>query len=448
VPPRHGDPDPSDAQGATETYVRDGVPRPAPLGAIVRVHGAAAKPATFTLGAGTCVIGSAPACDIVISEPTVSRMHVELSSMPEGVSVRDLGSRNGVFYLGQRVEKMVLGFGGRLDVGAVRVTIDADTGALAEPPQYEGDTYRGVVGASAAMRRLFAVLSRLEGSLVTVLIEGESGAGKEVVARALHEGSPVQAGPLVTVNCGAIPHDLVASELFGHKKGAFTGALDSRRGAFDAADGGTLFLDEIGELPLDVQPVLLRALESGEVRPVGGDQTHTVRVRLIAATNRDLEREIEAGTFREDLFYRLAVVRLKVPALRERPEDVEPTARHFAAALGLADLPPDVIEQLKARAWPGNARELRNAIQAYAALGVLPEASRAKTAMLDAALRELVDTTRPYAAQKDELNDRFTRIYLLSLLERAGGNQTVAARMAGLDRTYLGRLLAKYQLPK
>jgi transcriptional regulator with GAF, ATPase, and Fis domain len=411
---------------------------------VVRVEGAPARPDRFVLREGVCVIGSAPACDMVIDEPTVSRMHAELQLLPEGVGVRDLGSRNGIFWLGQRVEKIVLGLGGRLEIGAATVRVDPDAGTLGATLEHEGGTYRGAVGASPAMRRIFGMLLRLEGSLVTVLLEGESGAGKEVIARALHEGSPCAGGPMVTVNCGAIPRELVQSELFGHKKGAFTGAAESRSGAFEAADGGTLFLDEIGELPLDVQPVLLRALESGEVQPVGGDRTHQVKVRIVAATNRDLEAQVAAGAFREDLFYRLAVVRLRVPPLRERLEDIEPMANHFARGLGMDALPPEVVDELRGRRWPGNARELRNAVHVYAALGALPEPSRARGGLLDTALRELVDPSRPYSELKDELTDRFTRLYLTSLLERAKGNQSAAARMAGLDRTYLGRLLAKH----
>jgi transcriptional regulator with GAF, ATPase, and Fis domain len=281
-----------------------------------------------------------------------------------------------------------------------------------------------------------------------VLVEGESGVGKELVARALHDGSPAARGPLVVVNCGAIPRELVASELFGHTRGAFTGAVDTRRGAFECADGGTLFLDEIGELPLDVQPVLLRALETGDVRPVGADRGRRVRVRVIAATNRDLEEETRAGRFREDLYYRLAVVKIPVLPLRERREDIEPLARAFADGVGLEEIPADVLERLKARDWPGNARELRNAVQAYAALGALPEAAFGGGCSLDAALAAVVDGTRPYAEQKEEMNDRFTRAYLRALMEHARGNQTAAARVAGLDRSYLGKLLARHGLAK
>ena len=431
----------------TAPLPRSGVLRPSPIAAVVRVIGAKATPPMIRLRDGTAVLGSAPGVDILVAEPTVSRTHLELALVPEGVSVRDLGSRNGTFYQGQRVEKMVLALGGRIQIGAATVQIDADAEALAQVPAYEETEYRGMVGESAPMRRLFAVLRRLEGSLATVLVEGESGVGKELVARALHDGSSVAGGPLVAVNCGAIPRDMVSSELFGHKRGAFTGALDTRRGAFDSANGGTLFLDEIGELPLDVQPALLRAIELGEVRAVGDDVPRHVKVRLIAATNRNLEGEVRAGRFRQDLFFRLAVVRLSVPPLRERPEDVEPLAQRLSERMGMGPLPREVLEHLKSRLWVGNVRELYNAIQSYAALGSLPEAASRMSA-LEQAFAEICDVARPYGDQKDEVTDRFTRVYLAALLAHTNGNQTQAARLAGLNRSYLGRLLVKHGLSK
>jgi transcriptional regulator with GAF, ATPase, and Fis domain len=429
---------------ATRTLERAAHRQP-PLGAVVSALGAVtATPAKLRIGKDGVTIGSAPGCDLTIAAPTVSRRHVELSLVPEGVLVRDLESRNGVFYAGQRVESMVLGLGGRISIGAVELGIEVDRESLSFVPPLEAREYRGIAGASVAMRSVFGLLQRLEGSLVTVLIDGESGVGKELVATALHAGSSVASGPLVTVNCGAIPRDLVGSELFGHRRGAFTGAIEARRGAFESADGGTLFLDELGELPFEVQPMLLRALETGEVRPVGDDGVRRVRVRVIAATNRDLEAEVREGRFREDLFYRLAVVRIHVPPLRERPEDVDVLARLFALASGIVDLPEEVLDRLRARRFPGNARELRNVLQVYAALGALPEAPRAQDALLDDVLGRTIDVERPYGDQKDEMVDRFTRLYLQALLAHTGGNQTLAAKLAGLDRTYLGRLLGKH----
>jgi transcriptional regulator with GAF, ATPase, and Fis domain len=382
----------------------------------------------------------------LLRDPSVSRQHAELTLAPEGVRVRDLGSTNGTFYLGQRVEQMVLALGSRVDVGQASLYLEADPSALQQGSLYPHDEYRGIVGVSGTMRRLFTLLERLEGSLATVLVEGESGVGKEMIAHALHAGSGASAGPFVPVNCGALPRELVPSELFGHRRGAFSGAIEARRGAFESAEGGTLFLDEVAELPLEVQPTLLRALETGEIRPVGEDQPRRVRVRVITATNRDLAREVDAGRFREDLYYRLAVVRLYVPPLRERREDIAPLALRFAQSFGLSSLPGEVLEDLKARTFGGNVRELRNVVQSYAALSMLPDQQRqAQRSGLAREIEAALDLDRPYLEQRDELVALFTTQYLDALLERAGGNQTTAARMAGLDRTYLGRLLARYR---
>ncbi len=413
-----------------------------PIGVVLRIEAPGAVPATYRLSSGACTLGSGDGCEVSVGNRTISRRHLELRLVPEGVAVRDLGSRNGTFYLGQRIEGMVLAIGGSLTLGQdVRLTASVDGQAFGEGPSYEAPAYRGVLGRSLVMRQLFGVLQRLEGSLVNVLVEGESGVGKEVIARAVHEGSRVASGPFVALNCGAVARELVASELFGHRRGAFTGAVETRRGAFEAADGGTLFLDEIGELPLEVQPMLLRALEMGEIRGVGEDVTKTVKVRLIAATNRELDQRLQEGAFRSDLFYRLAVVRLRVPPLRDRPEDIDLLAEHFARAEGTT-LPQDALASLRSGRYPGNARELRNAVQVYAALGSLPAVGPPAGGTIPG-LREVVDLSRPYLEQRDALVDDFTRVYLEALLMRAGGNQTVAAQIAGLDRTYLGRLIAK-----
>ncbi|MFO0547230.1 MAG: sigma 54-interacting transcriptional regulator [Polyangiaceae bacterium] len=431
---------------STATVI-DRAPPGQPIAVVLRVLGPNATvvtPREIRLSHGVCVVGSGSGADLVIQDRTVSRRHVELRLVPEGVAVRDLGSRNGTFYLGQRIESMVLGAGGRLSLGgSVTLAVDADADALHGGLSYNLDEYRGLVGASSAMRGLFAVLKRLEGSLVTVLIEGESGVGKEGVAHALHQGSRVASGPFIAVNCGAIARELVASELFGHRRGAFTGAVESRRGAFEAANQGTLFLDEVGELPIEVQPMLLRALETGEIRAVGEDQPRVVKVRVVAATNRDLPARVAEGAFREDLFYRLAVVRLRVPPLRERPEDVDLLANLFARAEGLTDLPAHVIAELRTRAFPGNARELRNVVQAFAALGTLTRPPSSGRDVRRSTLDQMIDLDRPFLEQRDQLVDEFTRLYLEALLVRTGGNQTAAAQLAGLDRTYLGRLLAK-----
>jgi len=419
----------------------------APLAAHIRVlsdgHAGA-----FRLRDGTCRVGSGSDCDLVVKHRTVSRTHVELELVAEGVRVTDLDSRNGTFYLGQRVKQITVALGAHLRLGEAELALEPDTDALFDDLQYDSSEYRGMLGTSLSMRRLFAIMRRLEGSLASVLIEGESGVGKELIARAIHEGSARRDGPFVAINCGAISRELIGSELFGHIKGAFSGAVDSRVGAFRSADGGTLFLDELGELPLDLQPNLLRALEAGEVRPVGSDQVTHVSVRLVTATNQDLEQNVREGRFREDLFYRLAVVRAFVPPLRERRDDIEPLVRRFAEQSGIGELPTAVVERLKSGEWPGNVRELRNAIEAYAAVRVLPQ-SRAPRGIsgpagMDASLDDYVDLGRPYLELRDELVAKFSQRYIERAMEKTGNNKTAAAEIAGLDRKHFRTLLERF----
>ncbi len=310
------------------------------------------------------------------------------------------------------------------------------------PTVRQMDSYGVIHGRSPQMRDLFATLARLEASLTTVLIEGESGSGKELVARALHERSRVADGPFVAVNCGALDRTLARSELFGHRRGAFTGAVDTHIGAFEAAAQGTVFLDEIGDLPMDVQPTLLRALQNRAIVRVGDSAERPVCVRVIAATHRNLAHEVLEGRFREDLYFRLAVVKLRVPPLRERPADIEHLAQHFAAEQGLEPLSRTVLEALTARRWQGNVRELQNAVEHYAALGKvpLPESSVTVT-KLEQTLEAAVDITRPYTEQKRELLACFQRTYFRQLIALTAGNQTDAARIAGIERSYLSKLV-------
>jgi DNA-binding NtrC family response regulator len=378
-------------------------------------------------------------------------LHAELTLVPEGVLVRDKESRNGTFYLGQRITTAVLSPGTRILVGGAGLVIDLDEAHLSQAAAAAlgATSFRGMTGSTPAMMRLFMTISRLDGSLVPVLVYGESGVGKELVARAIHEGSRACSGPFIAVNCGAISRELVASALFGHARGAFTGAVNARKGAFAAADGGTLLLDEIGELPLDVQPTLLRALETGEIQPVGEDTPRRVSVRVVAATHRDLPELVRAGQFREDLYFRLAVVPLSVPPLRERREDIPALARFFARQEGASDLDEDVLEELSGRPLAGNVRELRNAVLAYLALGSLGTASPSlapppSRSGMDAPVR----FDAPYLAQRDALVEAFSRRYLTSLLDHTQGNQSEAARIAGLDRTYLGRMIARLGLAR
>jgi len=420
----------------TESMLRNGR---APLPVSIRVLNVPEAPGPLRVAAGAWLIGAGSSADLVINQPTVSRRHLAVELVAEGVLLRDLGSRNGTFYLGQRVRELVVTPGTRVRLGNVEIAIELDASALADVD--EGPArYGELVGAAPVMRQLFGMLERLEGSLVNVLIEGESGTGKELLARAIHRSSPVAAGPLIAINCGAIHPTLVQSELFGHKKGAFTGAGEARLGAFQAADGGTLFLDEVGELPLDVQPMLLRVLEERAVTPLGENRVRPVRVRVLAATNRTLRERISAGAFRDDLYYRLNVVNLKVPPLRERGEDVALLARLFAKNAGVAELPASILREICERSWPGNARELRHAVECYVVMGALPEFAALSRPALAHLLCEFADITRPYQELKDTLLEAFTRSYVSRLVESTHGNISEASRISGLERSYLNKL--------
>jgi DNA-binding NtrC family response regulator len=296
----------------------------------------------------------------------------------------------------------------------------------------------GFVGGSRAMQELFRLIQRAAPSAFPALITGESGTGKELVARALHEGSG--RGPFIVVNCAALPEHLLESELFGHEKGAFSGADRENRGLFQSADGGTLFLDEIGELPTPLQPKLLRALENGEVRPVGSTRSRTVDVRVVTATNRDLEEEVAAGRFRADLYWRLNVVHLHVPALRERPADIPLLAEHFLAQRSIT---PEAMAVLTAYPWPGNARELRNALERAATLSATGEIGvedlppRVREAGRAAAL--LGEASRKELSMRD-----MEKAYILQILGQVGGNKSRAAEILELDRKTLYRKLEEW----
>jgi two-component system response regulator HydG len=313
-----------------------------------------------------------------------------------------------------------------------------------------------LVGASAPMRKLRASVERLGDQDVPILIQGESGTGKELVAHALHDQGARRRKRFVALNCGAIPESLIDSELFGHAKGAFTGATTDRAGVFVEADGGTLFLDEIGDMPLAVQARLLRVLQESEVRPVGGSGTRKVDVRVIAATHVDLTQAVEQGRFRQDLYYRLNVVVLRVPALRERLDDLPLLAAHFVRKHGGAKPPslhPDTLEAMTAYAWPGNVRELENAVLHAIALhhgdSIGPESLPATVTGRTRPSAGTVttvddDMVEPLTDAKRRAASTFEKRYLLKVMERAKGSVSEAARLAGLDRTNFRRLLQRH----
>ncbi|MCU0702175.1 MAG: sigma 54-interacting transcriptional regulator, partial [Myxococcaceae bacterium] len=312
---------------------------------------------------GRVVVGSHEDAGLVLKDTTVSRYHVELDARPDGVLVRDLESTNGTYLAGNRISEMIVEDQATVTVGKTTLRVgmvEADLGLPAAQA-----TFGPAIGAAPAMKQLFGILEKVAPTDSTLLLLGETGTGKEVLARAIHMKSRRAARPFVVVDCGAVAPTLIESELFGHVRGSFTGAVSDRNGAFLEADGGTIFLDEIGELPLELQPKLLRVLEAGTVRRVGEDKYRRVDVRVVAATHRDLEKEVEAGRFRRDLYYRLAVVLVTVPPLRDRLDDIPLLTHHFVHGMGRGDfeLPRGLLARFSAYHWPGNVRELRNLVE-------------------------------------------------------------------------------------
>ena len=388
-------------------------------------------------------VGTAEDNALVVRDPAVSRYHLELSRTPAGVEVIDLGSRNGTWVGNVRVQRAIVAAGTQLRIGDTTLAVE-DAGSSVAPPPADVPRTADLVGESEAIREVARLVHKLARVDSSVLIQGETGTGKEVVARAIHEASPRRDKELVIVDCGSLPASLIASILFGHEKGAFTGADQRRAGAFERADGGTVLLDEIGELPLDVQPALLGVLERRAFTRVGGSQPVSVDVRVLAATHRDLRAEVNAGRFRADLYYRLAVAKVFLPPLRERPEDIEPLVAHFVQRLtGVAELGPlaPAMDALRAHPWSGNIRELRNVVEAALVMGELDLGGGAP-ARVAAPAGELPS----YRDARATALARFEAEYLKTLIERADGNASEAARLARMDRPYLLTLLRKHAL--
>jgi transcriptional regulator with GAF, ATPase, and Fis domain len=405
-----------------------------------------------------CRIGTHASNDLVLDDPSVSRFHCRIVPDAAGWRIEDSGSLNGTRLQELRILGAVLPAEAVLSLGqsVIRIVASAPAGKTLVPMM---PSFGALTGTGRAMRKLFAMLEKVAASDINCFIYGENGTGKELVATEIVQRGVRANKPFVVVDCGAISPNLVESELFGHVRGAFTGADRDRVGAFEAADGGTVFLDEIGELPIGVQPKLLRALEQREIRRVGETSTRKVNVRVISATNRDLEREVNKGTFREDLYFRIAVITVRVPPLRDRAEDLPHLIRAFLTLLGANDsehlFPPEVMEELARHEWPGNVRELRNYVERSVVLQTArmsmppPSTSSGGTgaagALGNAAAKSgEVDVTIPFKVAKDNLIDGFERAYLRGILEAAGGNMTKAARMAGIDRMYLHRLVQKH----
>jgi transcriptional regulator with GAF, ATPase, and Fis domain len=313
------------------------------------------------------VIGTDAGADLSLTDPHVSRLHARIDAGEREHVLRDLGSTNGTRVGAVRIREACLDDGAVIDLGLTRLGFRLGSEAL-EIPLLADERFEGLIGRSPAMRELFGLLAKIAPTEATVLVEGETGVGKELVARALHARSRRHGRPFLVLDCGAVPPSLIESELFGHERGAFTGAVAARAGVFERAHGGTLFLDELGELALELQPKLLRVLETGELTRVGGERPIRVDVRVVAATHRDLPRMVGERRFREDLYYRVAVIRVRVPPLRERREDIPLLAAAFARQVGAGAALPDValeavFETYRRHDWPGNVRELRNAVE-------------------------------------------------------------------------------------
>jgi DNA-binding NtrC family response regulator len=406
---------------------------------------------SFTLGAETR-IGKAPDNDVVIEHPTVSRNHLTVRRQGDRFLVEDLGSTNGTYIDGAQVREAYLRPGALLEMGDVQLRFQPSVARVEVAPAAE-DRLGELVGKSLPMRQIFALLQRIAPTDSTLLLIGETGAGKGAAAKAIHKLSPRKDGPFVVFDCAAVSDSLIESELFGHERGAFTGAVSQRIGCLERANGGTLFLDEIDDLALDLQPKLLRAIEDREFRRLGNSASPIgFDTRIVAASKKDLWAETQAGRFREDLYFRLSVFTVNLPSLRDRKEDIPLLVDAFANQLLWARLPPQMREQFLNHTWPGNVRELRNAIERAKHMADIPELHNENL------LREFthaqapqgevlpVDFGGPFKQCKDELVRAFEKEYLTRLLSRARGNIARAAREAELDRKHLYSLLHKYGL--
>jgi len=442
----------------------------------------------------TVTLGSSPENDFVVAGETVSRFHAHVVRLGDAYAVRDLDSTNGTWVNGVRVREAFLVPGCVLDLGGTKVRFEAGEEVLnLEPSSLE--RMDGLVGKSPAMRQLYHLVEQVARTDATVLIEGETGTGKEVLARVLHDRSHRADSPFVVVDCASIPANLLESELFGHEKGSFSGALTGRKGLFEMAHGGTVFLDEIGELPQDLQPRLLRVVQAREVRRVGSNRPIPLDIRVVAATNRNLQAEVSEGRFRADLFFRLAVVPVYLPPLRERREDIPLLVEHILASRCPGKSLSGTFAQSLARyPFPGNVRELVNLVERAIALGEetavrglgaemppplgagplappprgaaavpttdLPQRLRpppsgeARRGDLASALRPPPSgearrgdlASQPFKQAKDLAVAEFEESYLAGLMERCGGNISAASRLADVDRKHLRQLLRKYGL--
>jgi DNA-binding NtrC family response regulator len=404
------------------------------------------------VGSRRCIVGRGDFCQVVLRDPQVSTSHCELIATDRGVRITDLGSRNGTFVNQVRLPEggaVYLAADARLRCG--QTSLDFHIVGQEQVPVSSAMTFGPLVGGSLPMRQLYAQLAAIAPRDLSVLITGETGTGKELVAKAVHDASRRRNGPFVIVDCTNIPASLAESALFGHEKGAFTGAISRHVSPFVAAKGGTIFFDELGELPLDVQPKLLRAIEARQIQAVGAHRYEPIDVRIVAATRRNLHAEMNARRFREDLFYRFAQVVLEVPPLRERTADLRDLVARFFAELddpgALTRIEPLSFERLVRHDWPGNVRELRNVVMVAHASSdggpiELGDFLGGKTGGVR--LSDPPSAAQSYQVQKRELIERFDRAYFEALHRETGGNISAGSRRSGLSRARVREYLHRY----
>jgi DNA-binding NtrC family response regulator len=412
----------------------------------------------FSIDVDPLVVGRDAAAQIVVDDQEVSAFHCELRAVSEGILVKDLGSTNGTFLGAVRVREAIAASPCELLVGRTRVHLEPQ--AKRKVDVGFSDRFGPLVGSSPRMRRVFSVLEKVAGTPLSVLIVGETGTGKELVAKAVHDASERKAAPFVVVDCGSIPPTLAESILFGHEKGAFTGANERRKGALSEADGGTLFLDELGELPTELQPKLLRALSEKQVKRVGGNAFEPIDVRVLAATRRDLGAEMNAGRFRSDLFFRIAQVRVELPPLRERLSDLQPLVEEVCKRVGRPEHVQTVLTWIEQRMashdWPGNVRELMNVASVAATLADEPGAiDDVLTLARDEAGHDLPrtgtsgeDGAGSFGEEKRTAIAAFEREYFTGLARRSKGNVSEMARQSGMERHHVRAYLRKYGIDK
>lgn len=410
----------------------------------------------FVLSQPVIRVGTKKENEIVLKDETISREHFEIHQNKEGYLLKDSGSMNGTFINGMRVKEAFLTSGVQIRAGKTEMKFLPLDETFDIVPSKK-TKYANLIGGNTLMRRIYTIIEKIAPTDVTCIIEGESGTGKELIAAAIHEKSKRVKRPFVVFDCSAVAENLIESELFGHEKGSFTGATGMRQGAFELADGGTIFLDEIGELTLDLQPKLLRVLESRTVKRVGGDRPINVDVRVVAATNRNLEAEVKKGNFREDLFYRLNVVPIHLPPLRKRKDDIPMLIEHFIEEYNKANpgkaiegVHPGAMEIMASYDWPGNVRELRNTVSRIFSfmegtkilIDDVPEKVRLPIAKAELDIREDLG----FKDAKEQWVASFEKQYLAEILKKNNYNISAAAKEAGIDRKSVQRLIRKYDL--